>query len=263
MKRSTALRVTIIILSIVIIVLVSIVVVKKPKCICIVPTHRVSVPIESVSKPLTKGWYKWTWSQGAAAPPDTSIVVSFSGWADVESALDQSSPMDGTTTFLSLGGGNVHGKFTRDTLTVAADSNHLHMIRGKGFAGVCFDAEVGDPGLAQYFDAAFTACKRAGLQVMVTTSHSAPYGIPDARILVEGWVKNPNIDILSPQLYTQGTEVKPDFQTSMDVDWSTYKNAVPTFSPSIVSVDQYSQVQSYFSMEGITCAGYFVWGQGL
>ena len=62
------------------------------------------------------------------------------------------------------------------------------------------------------FKASFAKVKAAGLNVIVTTSHSAPYDCdtPETAIaLVVAWVQDPNIDILSPQLYTTGFETSP------------------------------------------------------
>lgn len=45
-------------------------------------------------------------------------------------------------------------------------------------------------------------------------SHSAPYQTDtpeDAVAFVKAWCADPNVDILSPQLYSSGTERSPDF----------------------------------------------------
>ena len=79
---------------------------------------------------------------------------------------------------------------------------------------------IGDD-LVDALERAFAACKKAGLLVMVTTSHSAPlrYDAPPGAT-VASWISSPNIDILSPQLYGPGTEKSPDFSTSGGVAWS-------------------------------------------
>ena len=59
----------------------------------------------------------------------------------------------------------------------------------------------GGDALAAAFTDAFAACKRAGLLVMVSTSHSAPWDAPDGTKdkIVDAWVRSPDVDIFSPQ----------------------------------------------------------------
>jgi hypothetical protein len=50
--------------------------------------------------------------------------------------------------------------------------------------------------------------------VAVTVSHSAPVEADtaaDSVAYINAWVTDTNIDILSPQLYTSGTESSPDY----------------------------------------------------
>ena len=64
------------------------------------------------------------------------------------------------------------------------------------------------------FAKAFAAVKRGGLRVAVTTSHSAPYQCDtpeDAVAFVKAWTADANIDILSPQLYSSGSESSPEY----------------------------------------------------
>ena len=94
--------------------------------------------------------------------------------------------------------------------------NSLDRVKEAGFHGVCFDIEMtkGEKELAEAFEKAFAACRSAGLLVLVTTSHSAPYAASSdnaKELLVDSWVASKNIDIFSPQLYTSGTEAAPEF----------------------------------------------------
>ena len=105
------------------------------------------------------------------------------------------------------------------------------------------------------------------LQVMVTTSHSAPYEATsdEARIgLVDSWVRSSNIDYLSPQLYTTGGE-GAEFAASTgqlgDVGYEHYVGAKAKFVPSIVSEDQVDEVREYFAEKGIEVAGFVQWQQ--
>lgn len=220
---------------------------------------KVHIPLPTIT---FQGWYKWTWSTAVNAPQGTNSTVLFSGYADVQKALSNSASVKkipGKTYYLSVGGGNVNGRFTAATLTQFIAN--VGQVKTAGYAGVCFDVEEGDAGLAPLFSNAFAACVKEGLVVMVTTSHSAPFGITDASTLVNSWVKDSNIGILSPQLYTSGTETTPDVETSMGVAWSIYKDSKAKFAPSIVSANQYPDVQKFFGGQGIGTNGYFVWAQ--
>ena len=106
------------------------------------------------------------------------------------------------------------------------------------------------------FKASFAKVKAAGLNVIVTTSHSAPYDCdtPETAIaLVVAWVQDDNIDILSPQLYTTGLETSPSFEHTSECDaagctWALYENSKAAFVPSIVDPTHYSVSQLYFSV---------------
>ena len=56
-------------------------------------------------------------------------------------------------------------------------SAEIKALKDAGFAGVCFDIEEteGEQELIDAFEATFAMLKKEGLEVMVTTSHSAPY----------------------------------------------------------------------------------------
>lgn len=258
--------IVIIVLIVIVIVLLTIILLKKPKCICKIPpiqdtkdmeTEAIGAEISTLA-PI-QGWYQWTWNKSGQPPSGTDTIVSFSGWTQLNTALEQSKPQ-GTNPFLSLGGGNEHGRFTRENL--ADITSNVSKIVDAGYKGVCFDVEVADTGLASVFRDAFSACKSKGLQVMVTTSHSAPYGAPDAAVLVQSWIEDTNIDIISPQLYTTGKETAPKYTPTAGVPWSKYLDSRATFAPSIVASNQYPDAKLYFhSQEGITCGGYFVWSQ--
>jgi len=131
-----------------------------------------------------------------------------------------------------------------------------------GYQGIAFDIEEGDSGLAGAFATAFSTCKSAGYQILVTTSHSVPYGISDGTSLMQSFFSNGNIDYLSPQLYTTGTESSNDY-TADGLTWSAYVGARPQFVPSIVTGSYYPSAQSYFAGQGITTAGFVQWAQAV
>jgi len=103
---------------------------------------------------------------------------------------------------------------------------------------------------------------------VITVSHSAPYETDtpaDAIALINAWVADTNVDMLSPQLYSSGTEPAPDYAEtsackSAGCTWDLYKNSKAKFVPSIVNSNQYDAVKSYFaSTHSITVTGYIQW----
>lgn len=119
------------------------------------------------------------------------------------------------------------------------------------------------------FAKAFEACKAANLSVGVTVSHSAPYQTDtptDAVALVKAWAADPNIDILSPQLYSSGSEPAPEFDATNSCKeagctWQLYVGSKAAFAPSIVDPSHLAAVKQFFAPLGITPAGYFQWKQ--
>jgi len=114
-----------------------------------------------------------------------------------------------------VGGATKHSRFSVDLLKAALEQ--VNAVKAAGFDGVTFDIERttgGGEALAAAFLEAFAACRRAGLLVMVATSHSAPWDAPDSTKdkLVDAWVRSPDVDLFSPQLYTMGYEAEPSFE---------------------------------------------------
>ena len=215
---------------------------------------RTAIPTKSFSPTYSSapatvsyiGWYKWTWLSGTA-PAGMNLAVAFSGWASVASALSASAatyPSLKGLKFLSIGGGNENGHMTTAVLTeldTAVSNGQL-----SGYDGVCYDVEEGDANLGTAFAASFANTKAKKLMVLVTISHSAPYGITDKVALMNGFFADSNIDILSPQLYTSGRELENDYTTS-GVPWSSFANAKAAVVPSIVSASYYSDAQNFFA----------------
>jgi len=117
--------------------------------------------------------------------------------------------------FVSIGGADGAGTLSAAKLQSIWEGG-AEAARDAGYHGICFDVEStsGEEDLVQAFERAFVAIKKAGLLVLVTTSHSAPYAASSEKakdLIVKSWIKSKNIDIFSPQLYTTGTESAPDF----------------------------------------------------
>jgi len=223
----------------------------KEKCVC----DTLATPPE----PEYLGYYSYTWDAGSVGPEGANLGVAFSGWVDPQQAIQYSGPALKGTKYVSVGGGNDNGHFSASRLATITSS--IKTFTDAGFEGLCFDVEECDGGLAADFEKAIAAAKAGGMKVFVTVSHSAPYGCPDGADLVASFLQNENLEFVSPQLYTAGTEPCADFTANDQLAWSGW--AVPAKTkivPSIVDVYQYPQVYDWFkSMHNVIVAGYMQW----
>ncbi len=189
--------------------------------------------------------------------------MAFSGWADVNTALAESNAVKASVPnaqYLDIGGGNENGKWTASQLN--ALNNAISQGRISGWAGICYDIELGDSGLSGLFAASFAAAKRMGLKVLVTVSHSQPYGIADGAALMTSILQDINVDYISPQLYTGGGEAANDYTVgSGALQWSAYKTTRARIIPAIVKASYYPSAQAFFQAQGITLAGFIQWDQ--
>jgi len=217
--------------------------------------------LTSTSPASVVGFYWWNWDSGTPGyPSGTNLGVAFTGYSDPSSALSGSAGLAlPGLKYIALGGGNSAGDWTSSVLT--SITNAINDNSFSGYHGIVFDVEQGDSGLAGQFETAFQAAHSKGLSVLVTISHSAPYGISDAASLMSNFLSSSNIDYISPQLYTSGTETSNDYTTAAGVNWSSYASSVARVVPSIVTANLYSSAQSYFSSQGVSLQGYIQWAQ--
>jgi hypothetical protein len=208
-------------------------------------------------------WY-WTWSSSVSPPVGTNLWIAFSGYTDVATAVSNSLSVVGKlqrTKILALGGGNAAGTWTSARLSGVTASITNGAIQAAGYAGVAYDIEEGDAGLGAAFLTSFQTAKNKGLIVIVTVSHSTPYGIPDTASLMSTILRSTNVDFVSPQLYTTGSETSNDYTAANGVGWNMYANIHAKVIPSIVSGSMYSDAQKYFANYGVTLGGYIQWAQ--
>ncbi|MCE7991431.1 MAG: LysM peptidoglycan-binding domain-containing protein [Roseivirga sp.] len=233
-----------------------------------IPSTVSIAPLPPVVPATYMGYWLWTYSSGDPLP-GANIGTAFSGWANVDTALADSAAKLGQLAgkkFLSIGGGNSNGAFSTTVLT----GLNTAITAGKlsGYDGVAYDVEVGDSGLAAAFSTSFATARNAGLEVLVTISHSAPYGISDRSELMTTFFADTNINYLSPQLYTTGKEAANDYATTGGVTWDLYKGAKPAIVPSLVSASYYhdtgdigKDALTFFQQQGVTIEGYIQWSQ--
>jgi hypothetical protein len=222
------------------------------------------------------GYYSWNWGKGSSGPKNATFGIGFTGITDVQAAISGYDVTAGWCCpalrgekYISLGGGNAAGSFDETSLATLKDD--LNLVKAADYNGVVFDIEIchGSAAvLVPAFRKAFVEAKRLGLKVIVTFSHSAPYETDapaDAVAMVKAWVDDENIDALSPQLYTSGTEATPVFDESTSCraagcKWDLFKGAKAKFVPSIVSEEQYAAVKAFFG-GSVPVDGFIQWRQ--
>jgi len=224
------------------------------------------------------GYYSWNWGAGSTGPSGANMGCAFTGLIDVDQAIAQYSegaawccPTLLGQKIITLGGGNSAGLFTEATLTTL--SAKADAIKAAGYVGVMYDVEeVQGPSstMAPLFSKSFQAMKSAGLLVMVTTSHSAPYQCDtaqDAVDILKAWCADGNLDVISPQLYSSGRESQPELvPTNSCKDagctWDLYANCKAQIAPSIVEPSHYAPSKAFFQQRiSRTTNGYFMWAQ--
>jgi len=209
------------------------------------------------------GYYSLSWTEKDSAPVNPDIGIAFSGWAEVYQALSSGPMIDSLhgRKYLSLGGANVNGHMTVETLAAVAEN--IDYVKDAGFTGICFDIEStqGENKYIPAMEAAFAATKAAGLKVLVTTSHSAPIKCNACKQVIASWVQSDNIDYLSPQLYSSGTEKQPQTVTSSGVSWDVWKGAKAVIIPSIVDGTHWEATNKFFQNQGIPLGGYLQWAE--
>lgn len=208
------------------------------------------------------GIWWWTWSSSTTPPAGANLGIAFSGWTDPTAALQNSAHVKNKlpgSKFIALGGGNEKGAWTSASLNSATAAILANQFAG--YDGIAYDVEEGDSGLEALFEQSFAAAKARGFKVLVTVSHSAPYGIADGGTLMQSFFSDPNIDILSPQLYTTGSETGNDYATSHGVTWAQYASARAAVAPSIVKAGMYADAQAHFLSQGVTLSGFIQWSQ--
>ena len=106
--------------------------------------------------------------------------------------------------FISLGGGASTLPWTAEMAKIPDEE--IHAVRDAGFTGICFyiEAITGGVELVDIFEDTFARCKLAGVEVFITTSHSAPSPTTEAGLseaeadearvaMVDAWAKSENV----------------------------------------------------------------------
>ena len=216
------------------------------------------------------GYWAWAWTIYLYGPENATMGICFNGQETASEALSYCQTMmedicGGATgacsKWLSISGGGL----TIDSSILSGIVSDAASIKAAGYDGVILDAESieqDSSDMATLFADTTAELKSAGLSVGITTSHSCPLyctGCTSADIVL-AWVQDPNIDILSPQLYSDDGSTL-DLNPSTNCPWSLWENSVAQFVPSIPYANNYDEAQEYFSNFSITFGGYIQWEQ--
>lgn len=77
--------------------------------------------------------------------------------------------------------------------------------------------------------------------------------------MMKTFIRNEDIDYLSPQLYTSGKETENDFATSQGISWEDYAHSKAAIIPSIVQANMYHDAKNRFSRYGVNTSGFIQW----
>lgn len=211
------------------------------------------------TNPLFISYYEQTWTPDTPFA-DATAGIAFSGWTDVPSALRDSLPKFDSLVgekYLSLGGGNENGSWNKSG--IAAVNKAIAAGDLDAYDGVCYDIEVGDAGLSPDFETSFAVAKNNGFKVLVTISHSAPYGISDGPAVMDSILSSANVDYVSPQLYTTGEESENDYDITSGYEWTNYADRTPKIVVSILNSAWYPDAVQTFATYGVSLSGYIIW----
>ena len=167
------------------------------------------------SKPI-RGYYKFGWGGSSVPTGDWDLAIWFGGEVPkvaIDENINNASKLNGRKKLLNLGGGTETGIWNLSDFDYI--NSKLSAIKSAGWDGLCFDVEVCPPNVSfvEAFKDCFAKCKQAKLIVFVTMSHLVPYacktGAGQGTDLVSAWISDPNIDYISPQLYSSGDTLEP------------------------------------------------------
>ena len=230
-------------------------------------THEAKTQGEAIKKLCKKAGFEMC---KRCFEPDTDVKEG-----NVSHPYSPSAGLYSGVPFLGIGGATGNGMMTVEVLDTFT-AHGLATIKDAGFQGVAFDMEMtGEGEIVKAQERAFANVKKAGLLVMVTTSHSAPYAAANEEIkeaLVDSWVRSNDIDLFSPQLYTSGEEDEPEYDLTAcgapdadnpEASACTYERLKPMkakWIPSLANEKQYPKVKKWFAAKGITIHGFMQWG---
>jgi cellulase/cellobiase CelA1 len=217
-------------------------------------------PSTATDEPIIGVFYFFWTGNAIVLPPGANMGVAFSGRGDVADCLSLNGPTYNSlpgSKFLSIGGVPLG-----DWSTVRINLLNAAITAGDldAYSGIAYFIMEGEAGLSAAFAASFALAKSKGFTVLITFSHSGPYGITDNVKLVQGFISDSNIDILSPRLFDTDAETVNNYD-QWPVPWAQFTAAKAKFVPCVVRPSLYPAAQAYFAALSIETKGYIQWSQ--
>lgn len=182
-------------------------------------------------------WIK-TWKTNMLTPGPLEMVICFSGWAKLSTALGECERVKGSmppgSRWLSIGGGNCDASsggsvtFSQEILQDFLDN--IGKVDLSSYQGVMFDLETNSGGCkaaiaagqaskcgassgtdygtspsADMFVQAYKAVQALGKGVAVTWSYQMPYCMDNSAEIVNTAIHSDVVKVVSPQMYGGGT----------------------------------------------------------
>ena len=179
------------------------------------PTPSSPTPPSPTSGKIS-GYYLWSWLYHPSDPQiilpnNYNLAITFSGWGasqpNLFGLIPDSYPLAASQSghnYISIGGGADTGAWNSNDLDPSLWKNNIiPNSKKRKYTGICFDLERGNATPDQ-FATLFKIVKDAGLNVMITVSWfgQATWGFTNMPELTNSFISDPNVDIFSPQLYT-------------------------------------------------------------
>ncbi|VVU95232.1 hypothetical protein CPAV1605_957 [seawater metagenome] len=207
---------------------------------------------------LIEGFNQHTWDLGTQnGPEDSNVGITYTDHSIPDSSSNILKPQTNVDiNLISFGGVD---DIYWDKTSLEKLKNQIKKIKDLGYDGISLDVQKGNA-LVDDFNTTFQAIRNAGLIVKVTITNFAPYGFKNKKELMENWIDNTNIDILSPQLYITGIETENVWK-GYDDEYSEISllelrniRCNPRLCPTILNRDLYANVKEKLP----NATGYFI-----
>lgn len=219
-------------------------------------------------------WIK-TWKTNLLTPEPLEVVICFSGWAKLSTALDECKRVKGSMPagplWLSIGGGNCDAgsggsvAWSQEILQDFLDN--IGKVDLSSYKGVMFDLETNSGGCraaiaagrssacgassgtdygtspsADMFVQAYKAVQALGKGVAVSWSYQMPYCMDNSAEIVNTAIHNDAVKYVSPQMYQGGKFTSNEYAPAVwngnsKVAYTDYQNVKGEIWPSYTLAD--------------------------
>ncbi len=190
-----------------------------------------------------------------------SFFFFFYGYNDLARNIQFSPKIDSRfpgTKFITIGGGSSTGRWSVSVINTLINDINQKKVPSE-YKGIGIDIEEGDSGLLSSFRSLFSTAKANSLQVFVTVSGNAPYGISDkCDLMKNGILLDTNINFLVPQLYRTTDAFEGG---ANECGWSMWKTTKIPIVPVIwrKKYKDSEELDNWAKANGLSLSGYMVW----